>query len=173
MFNDQDEGQPIEVQKETYLSRLSARDRQNLETVEDSFRAFLGVKGMKGALVAVGGSINKPLPRKDIDLAILIADHPEPDGKRLTPYKRALRGHQQVLDFVSSVQKEHPDFKIVDEIPPLIDEEFESESILRHDGSVKVQFAEGTPLEFMRQDFNNGVGNIGQRGKPHVVLATI
>lgn len=173
MFNDQDEGHPIEVQKEEYLSRLSASDRQNLETIEVSFRTFLGEKGAKGALVAVGGSIDKPLPRKDIDLVILIADPPEPKEERLTPYQKALRGHGQVLDFVSSVQAKHPDFKIVKGIPPLINEEFGSESILRHDGSIETHFAEGTPLEFMRRDFNNGVSGIGQKGKPHVVLETV
>ena len=78
---------------------------------------------------------------------------------------------EPLRDLVNEVTSKDPQFKITDMIEPAIDEEFGSESIMKHDGSITVKTENGTPIEIVRSD-KRGVPNFTARAKePYVILA--
>jgi hypothetical protein len=174
-IEDQPRQLSIQIEKDKYLSRLSEVDRKNLIRIEQLFKQAMEEKGRRGALFTVGGSITKQPPRKDIDVLVVL----EPSligsksGEHLTPYKRALTDFTLLHDIVKTITKKEPEFKIQKIIEPAIDEEFGSESILKHDGSITVQANLGVPIEFIRSN-NQGVSEaIRKMKEPYVVITVI
>lgn len=61
--------EPAEAEKSTYLDRFVQAgliaDKENIETLVGKFLEILRNQSRRGTLHAVGGSINKPLPRPE------------------------------------------------------------------------------------------------------------
>ena len=63
---------PISVDKTTLFEKLTQEDRVNLEEIAAAFNTTAEKKGLRGALIVVGGILEKPLPRKDIDVRVIL-----------------------------------------------------------------------------------------------------
>ncbi|MFA5932547.1 MAG: hypothetical protein WCV81_05160 [Microgenomates group bacterium] len=166
----------LQVDLETYLSKIPEADKNHLRSLADNFQKVMKKQGRSGSLVIVGGSITKPWPRKDIDILLLRNRSPQdvPRGDR-TIYKYTLAEYEELKNIIEKIAA-NTDLKIDNEhsVEPLIDEEFGSETILRHDGNIviKSDADKGIPLEFVsmskRGSYRDG---LIQGGKPFVVLA--
>lgn len=142
-----------EVDKQSYFERLTDIDRQNLQKLVAAFTKVLAEGGKEGTLKAVGGSINKPLPRKDIDLTLRLTD----EGSGFTQadfldyYQYSLASFKTFRDLIKQATDQDADFTIEEETQPVMDEEFQNPSILKNDGSIKIKPKEGTPIEIIRK----------------------
>lgn len=167
---------PLEHSKTEYLARLSEVDRQNIEKIVELFPQVMSEQGRAGSLLAVGGTISKPLPRKDIDLIILMQKNPDGPKKDDYPdyyqyFVAKFRIFQKVLE---GIVAKAPSLQITAVLDPQIDGVFQSPGILHFDGSVKMTNSKtgGTPLEFLREDLDQFPHTRGlQKGKPFVILS--
>lgn len=163
---------PVRIDREEYLKRLTTIDRGNLQTVGRLFSESATKKERTGTLFVVGGSITKPLPRKDIDIAVVFEKTPNDFSYKsgFTPYRRALEDFSVFRQVFEQLIIADPNFEIRTVIEPLIDEEFESESILKHDGSITLACKKGgTPIEFIRIE-ERGADNFIKRSKEPFTL---
>ena len=166
----------LQVNLETYLAKLPEADQNNLRNVARNFQEVMREQKMSGSLVIVGGSINKAWPRKDIDIVFLRDQNSQDIPRRdLTEYKYALADFGVFRKIIGKIlASTNLEIDENHSIEPLIDEEFNSESILRHDGGIAVKSSsgEGTPLEFIRMSRHGGYRDgLIQKGLPFVVLA--
>ncbi len=142
-----------QVDLETYFIRLPEVDKQNLQEIMTAFKAVMRKKGRKGVLKAVGGTINKPLPRKDIDLALRLAERDSDPKRDNFPdyFQYSLANYNIIRDLVREVVAMNGNLEIDEETEPAIDEEYQNPSILKNDGSIKIKPREGTPIEIIRK----------------------
>lgn len=167
----------MQIDLETYLSKLPEVDKVNLKSLAKNFPEVMKKQKISGSLVTVGGSINKDWPRKDTDIVFFRDKSPNdiPKGN-LTEYKYALADFEVFKSIIKSIITDTTNLQIDENnsIEPLIDEEFGSESILRHDGGIVVKnnYGEGTPFEFIRMSKREGYRDgLIHEGLPFVVLA--
>lgn len=142
-----------QVNIETYFARLPEIDKQNLQNIMIAFETVMRERGKRGVLKAVGGTIDKPLPRKDIDLTLRLAEG-DSDPKRddFPDYLQySLANYNIILDIVREIVARNGNLEIGEEIEPAIDEEYQSPSILKNAGSIKINPREGTPIEIIRK----------------------
>lgn len=166
----------LQVDLETYLSKIPEADKNHLESLANNFRELMKEQGRSGSLVIVGGSITKPWPRKDIDILLLRNQSPLdiPRGNR-TIYKYTLAEYEELKNIIEKITT-NTDLKIDNEhsVEPLIDEEFGSETILRHNGNIviKSDTNKGIPIEFVNLSKRGSYhDDLIEEGKPFVVLA--
>ena len=159
---------PYETNRESYLSRLPQGDVANLMHLVQNITDGLANKGKRNVIMVVGGSINKPLPRKDIDMKLLL-DNDERDS-HMTPYKESCRKYSKLQGIMRDAISDGY-FRIEEETPPAIDEEFNSESILKFTGVIKIQAVHGgTPIEIINEQ--DGIDTFRtNETRPFVVLA--
>lgn len=163
----------LQTDREKYLGRVFPVDRDNLQTLNKLFKEIMRDKRGEGNLFVVGGTITKPLPRKDIDIAVVF----EPTSNdtigetQSTPYRRALEDFKIFKDIIKEmIEKSGFKIKRIIITEPSFDEEFESESILKHDGSITVVPEIGTPLEFLRIERRGKVNFIRENKRTSVVI---
>lgn len=163
-----------EVQKEAYLSRLPLNDQINLQNIGQGFRKVLEEERRHGVIAAVGGSINKPLPRKDIDLLIVLQPHIDDAQKGTsTELDFAIRDFQIFKHIVEKVCTQNPSLQIQEIIEPTMDEEFNSPSILKTDGSITVanKNNDSMPIELVRSRKRGSYQEVAaQVDRPFVIL---
>lgn len=156
----------LEINKETYLNRLDQVDRENLLRLAGLFSAGMQRRGVKGALVAIGGTLTKVLPRKDIDTVLVFERTPV---SRASEYEVAL-SDLHVIENLCQDLTSSSDFKITQTIEPVIDEEFGSPNLLRHDGSVTLKPPKGLPIEVIRTREQNLDSFIRHQKTPYSVV---
>ena len=124
------------VEKATYIESLSEHDRESLGILATAFLEYLDKKGIAGALVIVGGSVNpetRGSSRKDIDIVPLVKGVDDFEGfKNMVDFIRLTAGFEEK--------------KVIE---PIMDEEFNSPAILRHDGAIALGYGNSTPMEFI------------------------
>lgn len=137
-----------EVPKETFLKRLNNQDKNNILAVQKAFEEAMREKKFKGGMLVVGGILTKPLPRKDIDIKVIIES-----GQKAEDYPNghtfALKKFADLKDIAEALTERIPGLKISEELEPTIDEEFDNTSILKHDGTIKLEKEGTTPIEFL------------------------
>ncbi len=141
-------GSGLEVTKETFLNRINEPDRANIEAIQKAFEDILRNKGLKGALLVVGGILTKPLPRKDIDIIVVI-ESDKSWQKYENNFKYAGEKFRELVELSEQIIERNPGFSIVETLEPAIDEEFGTPSILKHDGTLKLKKEGTTPIEFL------------------------
>lgn len=159
------------VNRETYFARLQEIDRQNLQRLISAFEATMIKNGRRGALKAVGGTINRPLPRKDIDLTLRLIER-ENDPKREDfpdHLQYSLADYNIIRELTREIAAKDGNLEIVEETKPVIDEEYQSPSILKNDGSIKIKPKEGTPIEIIRRPSISST----VESEPFVVLSEV
>ncbi|MDO8576830.1 MAG: hypothetical protein Q7R82_00655 [Candidatus Daviesbacteria bacterium] len=165
--------QTPEVRREAFLSRLPQKDQANLRNISERFKQTMEAEGRKGALVVVGGALNKPLPRKDIDILIVLQPHPQDVQKNnSTELAYAQEDFKTFQHIVEKMSDQDPALQIT-AIEPAMDEEFESPHILKSDGSIVVTSNEEgiTPIEFIRMREHGNYQEIAAKGgRPFVTL---
>lgn len=140
-----------EISQEEYFTRLPEVDRDNLKTVNSLFKTIATEEGLEGGLVAVGGSITKPFPRKDIDIKVVFeGQNYDPKNKLQTYYDYSLKDYRNLETVVRKMAEKDQTIKIVEEIEPVVDEEYGNPNILRHDGGITIQRGNGTKIELIR-----------------------
>lgn len=171
------EVQPPEANKEAYLSRLPQADQINLRKICEQFKKIMNEEGRKGALVAVGGTLDKLLPRKDIDLIIVLQPHPADTQKGTsTEFDFAMKDFKIFRNIIEEMLKSDLSLQIQEVIEPAIDEEFNSPSILKTGGSITITSREkgSMPIEFVRKGGRGYYQPIVTQGKhPFVLLEEI
>lgn len=128
--------------KAKLMERLDSNDAVNLFTFSASIAKELQGKNIPGVYVVVGGIFTKEPPRKDIDTVLIL----DTDKSGPTEMVRAKKGFRVLEDIVKAASK-NSGFRITRKIEPLLDESFDSENILRHEGSITVTPPKGTPIE--------------------------
>lgn len=169
--------QLTQVNEEAYLSRLPQEDRIHLQQIGQQFQKVMEGEGRKGALVVVGGTLNKPLPRKDIDILMVLQPHPT-DAQRgsSTELDFALADFKTFQRIVKDITDQNPALQIHKVVEPAMDEEFNSPSILKHDGSITVTNIEKntTPIEFVRiRDRGSYQKIMSGTNRPFVILKEV
>ena len=95
----------------------------------------------------VGGTVNKPWPRKDIDITVQIGKA----GSGKTELDRA----RDVFGTLSEIAKRAAEidrhFSVSKVVEPAMDEEFDSPNILKFDGVIEIQPENGTRIELIRK----------------------
>jgi len=158
-----------------YLDKLPESIRPTIEALRDTFPRVLSDLNRRGALVAVGGAVDKSWPRKDIDFIVAVEEK-EGDPKR--------------ADFPDRLAYATEDFKITERIvrslfegkdemrfeslPPQMDYEFENPNILGFDGSVTVRSDDlPVPMEFIRSSQEGEGISVGSIvNGPYVILSS-
>ncbi len=166
--------QTPETQREAFLSRLPQEDQANLRSIGERFKKIMAEEDRKGALVVVGGILNKPLPRKDVDVLIVLQPHPTDIQKGAsTELDFAQKDFKTFRHIVEKVLNNDPSLQIKEAIEPAMDEEFDSPHILKGDGSIVVTSQEVgvTPIEFIRIRKRGSYQEIAAKdNRPFVIL---
>ena len=168
------------IEKDSYLSRLGELDRKNLERVTQLFEEVIRESGENAALLAVGGSLIKPMPRPDIDLIVVFDENPSAPKKEdfQNNHLFSLEDFKILQQVVEGIVNKDPEFELINSHEPEIDWEYGNPNILRHDGSILLSSSKGTgtPFEFIRMP-NRGnfkqlmTENSPSRQRPYVLLA--
>lgn len=144
--------QPNEVKKTDFFSRIPEEDKRNLEALNSSLTSTVEKMGLKAHLLVVGGIINKPLPRKDIDVLVVFEEENLPKQDSFENYYLfSLEDFKKLEEVIKKIVEENQNFKIKEVHKPAIDEEFQSPALLKFGGSVKLEVAKGTQIEFIRE----------------------
>ncbi len=141
----------LSISKEEFFAHLSNVDKDNVQTFASLLGKFMRKKGKHGALIVVGGILTKPQPRKDIDIRIVI--EPDNDEHKIESfpnlYNQAIENYQTAMSLVSEVITTNSSLTLAGSIMPAIDEEFQNQNILKHEGSIKLSVDKGTPIELL------------------------
>lgn len=164
----------LQNQKSTaeYFAKLPSEDRETIKTLASKYKETLQKRGATGSLVAVGGSLDRPFPRKDIDLLMLVKqvqDFPQSG----TEIEIALRDfNENFRPIVETVAGQQDGFVIVEVIEPAVDEEYQNSNLLKHDGAISVRKVNGTPIDFIRNSATNDLAEFAKDSKrPWVLLS--
>lgn len=126
------------------MNRLNTEDADNLLSFGNALMSELRNRRVNGVFVAVGGILTKEPPRKDIDTVLIL----DLDKTGHTEIEKARKGYQSLKDIVSAACGS-AGFSVSARIEPLLDEEFDSDNILRHEGSITIKPRHGTPIEII------------------------
>jgi hypothetical protein len=167
MINEFPQVSLYEINKEYYLNKFPREDVVNLMHLTNNILRELTKQSKRSVIMAVGGTINKPLPRKDIDLIILLGRDRD---SGLTPYKETCQNYLALQRIIQGAIADGY-FRVTEQIPPAIDEEFGSESILKFTGVMIIQAVSGgTPIEIINEQA--GLDSFRtEETSPFVVLA--
>lgn len=126
------------IEKSDYIASLPDElDRLTVEQLSDAFVVVMRDLGKTGGLLAVGGTV-KPetfgTQRKDIDVLPVIDNEPD------------FGSFQRVVEAMTRQMN----MKIVHITEPVIDPEYDSPSILKHDGSIDIQARHGQIINLIR-----------------------
>jgi len=127
-----------EVEKSGYLLSLGDENSLNINAVSNAFLDHLRQTGRRGALIAVGGTVNlvtRGTPRKDIDLLAVIENS------------------HDFNDWLAEIEKiSNKSGIVIGKINnPIPDHEY-GLPINLHDGSVVLVPRGGVPIEIVRQE---------------------
>ncbi|GEM_PF-4725672 len=128
-----------EVEKSDYLSSLGDENSLNINTVANAFLDHLRQTGRRGALIAVGGTVNlatRGTSRKDIDLlAVIENSHDFDDWSRQ----------------IEQVSRE-AGITVSQILKPIPDREYDIPNFNLHDGSVILSPNSGVPIEIVNSE---------------------
>jgi len=96
----------------------------------------------------VGGALNKPWPRKDIDITVKTGKK----GKGETALDRANDEFNTLSEIAKKATEIDEHFSISTAIKPAMDEEFDSPNILKFDGLIRIKPKMGTQIELIRKN---------------------
>ncbi len=134
--------------KEAYLAKFKDADRNNLIETVLKIKESMRESGTKGSLIAVGGTINKPGERKDIDVVMVLnlkdkLNYGEPNISKLE------RANLRYEEYKKIIGNSSLDSSEIEEIPPAIDEEFRNDSILKSEGIFSIKRNCCKPVEII------------------------
>lgn len=168
-----EQSQP-KLDKEQYLARLPDIDQSNLRSLIQIFEEVCQETQRGMSLVAVGGTISKPMPRHDIDLLIIFQKLPSDlDSRQYSNYFEFYKVRFKTLeDFIRGAVTKDSKFQVTDIIYPALDEEYQSPSILKHGGSMTLINQDGgMPLEFIHMtDLGSPQEVMANEKRPFVIL---
>lgn len=148
--------QPLQIDKETYLSRLPDADRENLRMISQLFEEEMRSRGTKGVLLAVGGTLTKPLPRKDIDLAIGLEETKDFRHDRFENDLQFIREQFNFMEQIMRAIAERVGFDVKETVEPSLDEEFQSPNILKHMGKITIGKEGSVPIDIVIEPIGSG-----------------
>ena len=167
---EEERGVPISVEKTTLFERLTQEDRANLEEIAAAFKTTVEKKGLRGALIVVGGILEKPLPRKDIDVRAILET-----GQKRENYESYLgfaKGKFAIMREVINGIVQASGAIVSEVIEPTMDEEHQNTAILKHEGSITLSRGNGTPIEFMNTTGTSLNEHIAGEGRPFCILVS-
>jgi len=126
---------------------IPEQEKSNLTKFLASLREKGKEKGLDVVTEVVGGVLNKPWPRKDIDVTVRLGKK----GKGDTAIERACDEFKTLSELVEETIA-GGDFKVIKKIKPAIDEEFDSPNILKFDGTIQVKPEKGAVIELIRRE---------------------
>ena len=139
------------------LQKMENKSIEGLPIPEDeknNLRKFLRVlknagneSGYDVETEVVGGAVNKPWPRKDIDVTVKTGKR----GKGETELDRARDEFETLSKIAKKAIEIDGDFSIDKVIEPAMDEEFGSPDIMKFDGVVQILPKKGARIELIRK----------------------
>ncbi len=134
-----------------YLAKFTAagetENKSNIENLIQRFRFLVQEQGRTGMLHAVGGTVNKPLPRKDIDVLVTLNakdDIPQIPTEDL--YEKAERKFNSFQAFINDMVI-NSGFEIEKVTPPAPDNDYPN--VPKNDGSITIKKGAGVPIELI------------------------
>jgi len=125
-------------------------EKQNLSNLISKIQTVLKDRDIEAKIDVVGGATSKPWPRKDIDIAVTFVGG---DIENRSRYPDELTYAEAEFNLfrgiVEQAVSQLPQMSLGQIIEPSIDEEFESRSILKHNGSIAVN-TDTVPIELVR-----------------------
>lgn len=172
------ESSPGQMDRESFLAHISEIDRANLLKLGSSFTKVLQQKGRRGALVVVGGILTKPLPRRDIDILLILDRAPNDLGRDNFSNQLEYAKADFVIfrDIANKIAFQSPNFVVGNEIEPFVDPEYNNPNILNHDGSTTLIYTnkQGTPIELIRMDKRGSLKEVlAKDSRPYLVLTSV
>ncbi|HVZ11955.1 MAG TPA: hypothetical protein VG965_02905 [Patescibacteria group bacterium] len=165
-----------EVKKEDLYSTLAAADRQNLDLLVDAFEDISENDEVEGGMFVVGGILNKPHPRKDIDIVVYrgFPDAPATQTPLIEKSQLTLANEKfaGLRLFANEFVKRNPDFKIGNIIEPFEDENFDNPNILRNTGSIEITREGSTTLQLVN-GYDGPVGSDKSDDRQFAVLTRV
>jgi hypothetical protein len=162
---------PNQVSTLEYLTKLSLQDRANLDSIRSRYRKILEERGQRGNLIVVGGSIDKPLPRKDIDVLVITEKLTSVSDENKTGIEKAKYDFDtNFKPIIEVVAPEEDGFKTQSVFEPAVDEEYQNPNLLKHDGTILVTKDRSTPIEFIRNSQNSDLKAFAGNAKRSWVL---
>lgn len=171
---------PLQMEKEEYLAKLPSFDQVNVRRITELFGELLREEARGGYLLAVGGTLTKPLPRPDIDLVAILQDKPsDPKQDDYEDGGDFTAANFKILEnLVNRLVKKNPSFQISQIKEPRkkmwvgnVQKVFQ----YGHDGSIIVTNREGgAPIEFMRRTPKDSYKEFASQERwPYVLLASV
>jgi len=152
--------QPIET-REDFLNCLSTIDRSNVETIIDGFRQVLTGQKTTAEIHAVGGMVTQEGTQNDIDVAVnlQLGNRVSTEGSILTQAERRYVVYREIIN---SFPREILERFELEEKPPYINQEYQSDSILASDGTFVLKPKDKTakPIEVvcsLEDNFSKGM----------------
>ena len=164
------EPNPEEINREDFMTRLTEPDRSNITRLISTFRKTMGERQQKGGVMAVGGIIEKPPPRKDIDLRVVVETGRTREDHN-SQYELAMDKFRALQDIASQIILEDQGMRITDVDEPTIDEEFQSSAILKCEGTIKIEKDGTTPIELLNSLASTFEEEAKRQVRPFVILA--
>ncbi|KKR49615.1 MAG: hypothetical protein A3C27_03575 [Candidatus Levybacteria bacterium RIFCSPHIGHO2_02_FULL_39_36] len=161
-----------EVDRGVFLSKLNESDQDNITTLATAFERKMKKKQQRGGMIVVGGILEKPLPRKDIDIRVVVET-----GKTRNDYEtriaQAMDRFNILEEITSQLVSDNPDLKIAARMEPAIDEEYQSPSILKHEGTIRIERVGATPIELLNTVGGTLEEEIRKQERPFAVIARV
>ncbi len=161
---------PAEVTNEDFMSRLTEPDRMNISSLISAFEKKMRERQQKGGMMAIGGIMEKPLPRKDIDIRVVL-ETGRARGDYDSQQELAMDKFRALQDIVSQILLENHDMRITDVLEPTIDEEFQNPAILKHEGTIKIEKDGTTPIELLNTTGSTFEEEVKRQRRPFAILA--
>ena len=162
--------------EDEYLARMTKEDRQNLQMLGSAFAQVLHEQQRNGALIVVGGTLTKQLPRKDIDL-IVILEGERDDSKvgEKSGYDLAMEQFGTLENLLREITTKTRSLAVERTQPPSIDEEYQNPNILKSDGSIILKSGNGTPIEIIRSPKKQTYEEFkaGEKKRPYILLERV
>lgn len=166
--------QPQERMLQEVFSKLPEDERKSLLILRDLYpKALEQLDIQEGGLAIVGGVIDKPWPRKDIDFIDLSQVRTNgPFRNRLEEARAQFETTKKITEIMSKID---PKFKIEEVIEPSMMEDLQNPNILKHDGKVVVRIGESqTAMNFMRgPNTGNVTEALASRQRPYSILTQV
>lgn len=172
--NPPQEVQAKAISKDHLFSRLNPEDIENLKNVSDKLERILREEAMEGSLLVVGGAIDKPMPRKDIDLAVYIKPNWK-KGNVMTELEKAQKSYIALKSIAEDIVKAIPGMQMGEQIEPALMEDGsqESHNKLKTQGSVQLRPEKGIPLELINYHQDPTISQAGIPTRPYVLLSKV
>ena len=163
---------PVEIPIDTVLERLTETDKNNLVDIKGNFERLLKEDNLTGALAVVGGVLEKPMPRRDIDIALYVSSSSKIENL-LTELAKAQRGFITLRSIAQDLTSAIPETTIHEILEPTLEDGSDSKARLKNQGSITIARNRCTPVQLINTYGSQSLEPRLMAGKPYAILSRV